>query len=99
MTQSQFFAKRNRREFGIWLAGWGSDTGEMSSPLKSLIATPNRDKGMGTTNPGGYSNAEVDALLEKALAHRRRRQARRAAGARRAASPWPTTARSRCISR
>jgi peptide/nickel transport system substrate-binding protein len=68
MTSSQFFAKRNRREFGFWLAGWGSDTGEMSSPLKSLVATPNRDKGMGTTNPGGYSNPAMDALVEKALA-------------------------------
>ena len=68
VTQTQFFARRNKREFGIWLAGWGSDTGEMSSPLKALIATPNRDKGMGTTNPGGYSNPKVDALLEQALA-------------------------------
>jgi peptide/nickel transport system substrate-binding protein len=68
MTQSQFFPRRNKRDFGIWLAGWGSDTGEMSSPLKSLMATPNRDKGMGTTNPGGYSNPKVDALLQQALA-------------------------------
>ena len=29
MTQSQFFPRRNKRDFGIWLAGWGSDTGEM----------------------------------------------------------------------
>ena len=99
MTQSQFFATRNKRDFGFWLAGWGSDTGEMSSPLKSLIATPNRDKGMGTTNPGGYSNPKVDALLEQALAHRRRRQARRRCSPRRAASPWRTTARCRCTSR
>ncbi len=68
VTQSQFFARRNKREFGLWLAGWGSDTGEMSSPLKSLMATPNRDKGMGTTNPGGYSNPKLDELLEQALA-------------------------------
>jgi peptide/nickel transport system substrate-binding protein len=68
MTQSQFFPRRNKRDFGMWLAGWGSDTGEMSSPLKSLIATPNRDKGMGTSNSGGYSNAKVDALLAEALA-------------------------------
>jgi peptide/nickel transport system substrate-binding protein len=68
MTQGQFFARRNKREFGLWLAGWGSDTGEMSSPLKSLVATPNRDKGMGTTNPGGYSNPKVDELLAQALA-------------------------------
>jgi peptide/nickel transport system substrate-binding protein len=68
MTASQFFAKRNKREFGMWLAGWLADTGEMSSPLKSLIATPNKDKGLGPTNPGGYSNPKVDALIEQALA-------------------------------
>jgi peptide/nickel transport system substrate-binding protein len=67
MTASQFFAKRTRREFGFWLAGWISDTGEMSAQIKPLAATPNRDKGWGTTNPGGFSNAQVDALLEKAL--------------------------------
>src|SRR5262249_13293142 len=67
MTSSQFFAKRTRREFGLWLAGWISDTGDMSAQLKPLAATPDRDKGWGTTNPGGYSNRDVDALLEKAL--------------------------------
>src|SRR5260370_1274857 len=68
MTQSTFFAKRNKREFGFWLSGWGSDTGEMSSPLKSLLATPNKDKGMGPTNSVGYSNPKLDAVLAKALA-------------------------------
>src|SRR5262249_5303268 len=68
MTASQFFAKRNKREFGIWPARWLPHTCEMSSPLKSLIATPNKDKGMGPTNPGGYSNPKVDALIEQALA-------------------------------
>jgi peptide/nickel transport system substrate-binding protein len=67
MTQSQFFAKRNKRGFGMWLAGWGADTGDMASPLKALLATPNKDKGMGTANWGGYSNPKMDALLEKAL--------------------------------
>jgi peptide/nickel transport system substrate-binding protein len=67
MTSSQFFAKRTRREFGFWLAGWISDTGEMSAQIKPLAATPNKDKGWGTTNPGGYSNADVDALLQQAL--------------------------------
>jgi peptide/nickel transport system substrate-binding protein len=67
MTASQFFAKRTRREFGFWLAGWISDTGEMSAQIKPLAATPDKDKGWGTTNPGGYSNAEVDRLLAQAL--------------------------------
>jgi peptide/nickel transport system substrate-binding protein len=68
MTQSQFFARRNRHEFGFWLAGWLADTGEMSSPLKSLIATPSKDKGYGPSNPGAYSNPKVDALIDEALA-------------------------------
>jgi len=68
MTQSQFFARRNRHEFGFWLAGWLADTGEMSSPLKSLIATPSKDKGYGPSNPGAYSNPKVDALIDQALA-------------------------------
>ena len=67
MTSSQFFARRTRREFGFWLAGWISDTGEMSAQIKPLAATPDKEKGWGTTNPGGYSNPKVDALLEQAL--------------------------------
>ena len=80
MTASQFFAKRTRREFGFWLAGWISDTGEMSAQIKPLAATPNRDKGWGTTNPGGYSNAKVDALLDQALGTIDDAQARRPPG-------------------
>jgi peptide/nickel transport system substrate-binding protein len=68
MTASQFFAKRSKRGFGIWLAGWGAGTGEMSSPIKSLLATPNKDKGTGPSNSGGYSNPKVDQLLDRALA-------------------------------
>ena len=36
--------------------------------VKALIATPNKETGMGATNPGGYSNSAVDATLQKALA-------------------------------
>lgn len=67
MTASQFFAQRNKRAFSVWQSGWSADTGEMSSPLKALIGTPSKEKGMGTTNPGAYSNAAVDELTEKAL--------------------------------
>ena len=67
MTATTFFTKRTKREFGIWLAGWGADTGEMSNPLRALAATPDPKLGFGTTNPGGYSNKEMDAVLIKAL--------------------------------
>jgi peptide/nickel transport system substrate-binding protein len=67
VTASTFFSRRNNYEFSVYLAGWGSGTGEMSSPLVALIATPDKDKGMGGTNRGRYSNPELDALIEQAL--------------------------------
>lgn len=54
-------------EFSFILVGWGSDTGETSSPLKSLLGTFNRDKGTGTANRGRYSNATLDAMIGEAL--------------------------------
>jgi peptide/nickel transport system substrate-binding protein len=55
-------------EFTFILVGWGSDTGETSSPLKSLLGTFDKDKGTGTANRGRYSNKALDALVEQALA-------------------------------
>ena len=55
-------------EFSFILVGWGAGTGEASSPLKALIHTYDKDKGYGATNRGRYSNADVDALIEEALA-------------------------------
>ncbi|MEM7021351.1 MAG: ABC transporter substrate-binding protein [Pseudomonadota bacterium] len=68
MTKSTFFSRRNNYDFSLYLAGWGSGTGEMSSPLVALVATRDSDKGMGGTNRGRYSNPELDALIEQALA-------------------------------
>lgn len=55
-------------EFSFVLVGWGSGTGEASSPLKSLLATHDKSKGMGASNRGRHSDAKVDALLTEALA-------------------------------
>lgn len=67
-TANVFFARRNKQEFSVYLAGWGATTGEASSPLKSLVASPSPEKGAGLTNHGGYSNPQVDTLLLTALA-------------------------------
>ncbi|MBY4893554.1 hypothetical protein KUL25_12355 [Rhodobacteraceae bacterium N5(2021)] len=66
-TASTFFSRRNAYEFSAYLAGWGSGTGEMSSPLKALLATRNPDIGFGGTNRGRYSNPAMDDLLTQAL--------------------------------
>jgi peptide/nickel transport system substrate-binding protein len=74
MSKSVFFSKASRGgpnkspAFSFILVGWGSGTGEASSPLKSLLHTYDKARGFGASNRGRYSNAEVDKLIEQALA-------------------------------
>lgn len=68
MPANIFFSRGTKLEFSFLLAGWGSDTGEVSSPLKSLLATYSKEKGMGSANRGRYSNPAMDKVLEQALA-------------------------------
>jgi peptide/nickel transport system substrate-binding protein len=51
--------------YSVILVGWGSDTGEVSSPLRALLSTVR--PGFGTANRGRFSNAEMDKLLEAAM--------------------------------
>ncbi len=67
MPQNIFFSRASKYEFSLLLVGWGSSTGEASSPLKSLLATVSKEKGLGPSNRGRYSNPELDKLLEQAL--------------------------------
>jgi peptide/nickel transport system substrate-binding protein len=74
MTSGVFFREASTGspdkgpKFSFILVGWGSGTGEASSPLKSLLASYDREKGMGPSNRGRYSNPEVDKLINEALA-------------------------------
>jgi peptide/nickel transport system substrate-binding protein len=58
----------NVPEFSFILVGWGSDTGETSSPLRTLLYTVDPAKGTGAANRGRYSNRELDKLVDAALA-------------------------------
>ena len=58
----------NSPEFSLVLVGWGSGTGEASSPLKSLLTTYDKSKGHGASNRGRHSNPKMDALVVQALA-------------------------------
>lgn len=68
MPSAVYFSRANKLDFSFILVGWGSDTAEASSPLKALLATFNKEKGMGQANRGRYSNPRVDAALGQALA-------------------------------
>ncbi|MCC7274753.1 MAG: ABC transporter substrate-binding protein [Alphaproteobacteria bacterium] len=59
--------RSSKLEFSFMLFGWGSGTGEVSSPLRSLLATYDSKKGNGPSNRGRYSNPKVDEALEAAL--------------------------------
>jgi peptide/nickel transport system substrate-binding protein len=68
MPSAVFFTRASKPEFSFILAGWGAETMEASSPLKALLATFDKAKGMGAANRGRYSNPKLDAVLDRALA-------------------------------
>jgi len=64
----QIYATRgNEFAFSVGLYGWGTDTGEAASPLKSLVHTRDNATGAGASNRGRYSNREIDAVIREAL--------------------------------
>jgi len=67
MPWATFSGRATKQEFSVFLVGWGAGTGETSSPLRSLLASFNKDKSMGASNRGRYSNAELDAVIEQAV--------------------------------
>jgi peptide/nickel transport system substrate-binding protein len=56
-----------KREYSFGLLGWAAQTGEASSPLRSIIACPDPAKGFGSANWQNYCNPKVDQMLQKAL--------------------------------
>ena len=62
---SAFLGRVRKEETSFALLGWGSFAADLS--LRSLVATPNADKGYGAWNWGRYANPKVDALMEQAL--------------------------------
>ena len=61
-----YLPKGRKGEFAFAMFGWGSFSGDLA--LRAIVATPDPDKGFGAFNWSGYSNRNVDALLERAFA-------------------------------
>ncbi|HTS85536.1 MAG TPA: ABC transporter substrate-binding protein [Usitatibacter sp.] len=68
MPSSVYFTRATKGEFGYMLLGWGTESCEQGSSLRSLLATQDLSKGMGVTNRAHYSNPVFDRQLEAALA-------------------------------
>jgi peptide/nickel transport system substrate-binding protein len=67
MPANVYFTRATNLEFGYMLLGWGTESGEQGSSMRSLLATRNPEKGMGVNNRGRYSNPGFDKVLEQAL--------------------------------
>jgi peptide/nickel transport system substrate-binding protein len=67
MPSSVYFTRATKLEFGYMLLGWGTESGEQGSAMRSLLATFDTAKGMGVTNRGRYSNPAFDKILSEAL--------------------------------
>jgi peptide/nickel transport system substrate-binding protein len=67
MPASVYFSRATKGDFGYMLLGWGTESGEQGSSLRSLLATYDKSKGMGVTNRARYSNPELDALIAQAM--------------------------------
>ena len=67
MPSAVYFTRATKLEFGYMVLGWGTESGEQGSSLRSLLATFDPSKGMGVTNRGRYSNPELDKALAVAL--------------------------------
>ena len=62
-----YFTRATKLEFGYMVLGWGTESGEQGSAMRSLLATHDPAKGMGVNNRGRYTNPAFDKLLNDAL--------------------------------
>ena len=68
MPMATYASKGIKHEWSFGLSGLGAQTGEVSSPLRALLACVDNKRGFGTYNWGEYCNPKMDVVLEKALA-------------------------------
>ncbi len=67
MTRSIFFSRRSKREFSFSMGGWGSTSGGAASFLRQYVTTGDKERGVGGSNYGGWSDPEFDAVILEAI--------------------------------
>lgn len=63
---SAYLGRVRKGDTSFALLGWGTFAADLA--LRSLVATPDPEKGWGAWNWGRYSNPQVDRLMAQALA-------------------------------
>jgi peptide/nickel transport system substrate-binding protein len=67
MPSNVFFSRGSKLEFSFLLAGWASESGDTSSPLRSLLGTFDPEQGLGAANRGRFSDPGLDAMITTAV--------------------------------
>ena len=67
LPMALYAARGSKHEYSAFLFGWGAQTGESSTSVRSVLACQDATKGYGGFNWARYCNPKLDALLVKAL--------------------------------
>ena len=67
ISRTVYFPAQARKEYSVFMNGWGTLTGEASYTLGALAHSPNEELKLGAFNRIEYKNDEVDALLQDAV--------------------------------
>ncbi|RMH49915.1 MAG: ABC transporter substrate-binding protein, partial [Alphaproteobacteria bacterium] len=66
ISRTVYFPAQARKEYSVFMNGWGTLTGEASYTLGALAHSPAPELKLGAFNRIEYANPKVDALLEAA---------------------------------
>ena len=62
-----FIQRASRQDYSAFLVSWGSATGDPTSALRSVLASYDPPRGLGSVNRGRYSNPAFDSGLVAAM--------------------------------
>ncbi|MGG5823728.1 ABC transporter substrate-binding protein [Falsiroseomonas sp. HW251] len=60
MPSNVYFTRRARRDFSVPMGGWSASAEETLLFFRTWMVTTDRDRGVGTSNYSGWSDAEFD---------------------------------------
>ncbi|AVX06065.1 oligopeptide-binding protein AppA (plasmid) [Maritalea myrionectae] len=68
MPKNVYFKSASKREFSVFLVGFGTTSGDSLRGLRQVMATYDKENGVGTFNRGRFSNEAFDELVAEASA-------------------------------
>ncbi|MXP64631.1 ABC transporter substrate-binding protein [Roseomonas sp. M0104] len=67
MPSAVFFGRRGKRDFSASMGGWSTDADETMLFFRSWLMSTDRERGLGTSNYGGWSDPKFDDLAGQAM--------------------------------